>query len=124
MVSYTPEAQPTIIIIGPGSLETIVGDGMLSGHISDVYVTPRSTHYSTEVSLWIQHENFIGAVGGRNASGEYDPQFHGFSGNVQTSLPWGEHTEHDRRVVQNAALQPEFPMVNDQNGGRPLGVST
>jgi choline dehydrogenase len=62
-------------------------------------------------------------VGGRNATGEYDPKVHGYSGKVSTSLPWDGPVEHDLRTVKNAELQKEFPITLDVNAGRPMGVS-
>lgn len=63
-------------------------------------------------------------AGGRNASGEYDPKLHGYEGNVETSLPWDGHNEHDRRTIQNAELQKdEFPLILDINDGKPIGAS-
>lgn len=64
-------------------------------------------------------------AGGRNASGEYDPKLHGYEGNVETSLPWDGHNEHDRRTIQNAELQKdEFPLILDINDGKPIGACT
>ncbi|TEB27549.1 alcohol oxidase [Coprinellus micaceus] len=77
-------------------------------------------------ALWpyiLRHERWGPPVGGRNATGEYDPKVHGYSGKVSTSLPWDGPVEHDLRTVKNAELQKEFPITLDVNAGRPMGVS-
>lgn len=72
----------------------------------------------------VQNERWTEPAGGRNASGEYDPRVHGYTGNVQTSLPWNGPFAHELRALENSEIQAEeFPILVDVNDGTPIGLS-
>lgn len=63
-------------------------------------------------------------AGGRNATGEYDPRYHGFKGNLSVSLSSQEPTDFDKHVLEVPKINPhEFPYHIDMSSGRPLGLS-
>ncbi|RXW22518.1 hypothetical protein EST38_g3333 [Candolleomyces aberdarensis] len=74
--------------------------------------------------LWPpQHEKWVQPAGGRDPAGQFDPRVHGYRGKVLVSLPWNGPTDHDNRTAKNAELQKEFPVILDQNAGKPIGVT-
>ncbi|KAF5311363.1 hypothetical protein D9611_012594 [Ephemerocybe angulata] len=70
-----------------------------------------------------RHEHWMGATGGRNATGEYDPSVHGYNGNVGTGLPWDATNEHDIRAIRQTEIQGDLHLVSDHNAGKPIGLS-
>ncbi|KAJ2920835.1 hypothetical protein H1R20_g16258, partial [Candolleomyces eurysporus] len=77
-------------------------------------------------ALWpyiTRHEKWVQPAGGRDPSGQFDPRVHGYRGKVSVSLAWSGPTDHDNRTAKNAELQKEFPVILDQNAGRPIGIT-
>ncbi|KAJ2912440.1 hypothetical protein MD484_g7971, partial [Candolleomyces efflorescens] len=77
-------------------------------------------------ALWpyiLRHEKWVQPPGGRDPSGQFDPKVHGYKGKVSVSLPWNGPTDHDNRTAKNADLQKDFPVILDQNAGKPIGVT-
>ncbi|RXW22511.1 hypothetical protein EST38_g3338 [Candolleomyces aberdarensis] len=77
-------------------------------------------------SLWpyiMRHEKWVQPAGGRDPAGQFDPRVHGYRGKVSVSLPWNDPTDHDNRTAKNAELQKEFPVILDQNAGKPIGIT-
>ncbi|KAJ2912470.1 hypothetical protein MD484_g7944, partial [Candolleomyces efflorescens] len=71
-----------------------------------------------------RHERWVPPLGGRDISGQYDPQFHGSNGNTLISLVQSEPIDFDRRIMQAVEeLDGEFPFNLDQNSGKPIGVT-
>ncbi|KAG2005482.1 aryl-alcohol oxidase [Coprinopsis cinerea AmutBmut pab1-1] len=71
-----------------------------------------------------RHEKFVPPPGGRNVTGQYNPDVHGYEGNSLVSLPWSEPTEFDKLCLKNAEAQKdEFPFNIDQNSGSPVGLT-
>ncbi|KAJ2926838.1 hypothetical protein H1R20_g10291, partial [Candolleomyces eurysporus] len=71
-----------------------------------------------------RNEKWVAPLGGRNITGQYDPQVHGYNGNTLVSLVQSEPTEFDRRFMQSAQqLNGEFPFNLDPNSGDPIGVT-
>ncbi|TFK17364.1 pyranose dehydrogenase [Coprinopsis marcescibilis] len=71
-----------------------------------------------------RHEKWTLPVSGRNVTGEFDPQYHGFSGNVGVSLPELGHHVLDRVGLEaiNEPNQTEFHYNQDMNSGNPIGL--
>ncbi|KIY66928.1 GMC oxidoreductase [Cylindrobasidium torrendii FP15055 ss-10] len=68
---------------------------------------------------WLKVDNFVS----QNATGKYDPLAHGYSGEVNTSLP-GWPTELDPLVCKaSAELGGRFAWTQDHNSGTFLGTS-
>ena len=61
-------------------------------------------------------------VGGRNVTGEYDPQLHSENGQVFVSLPSLGPTDFDLRCLNVTLNQPEFPFLLDMNDGQANGL--
>ncbi|KAJ2919058.1 hypothetical protein MD484_g1337, partial [Candolleomyces efflorescens] len=71
-----------------------------------------------------RHEKWVPPLGGRNITGQYDPQVHGYNGNTLVSLVQSESTEFDRRIIQSTQqVGGEFPFNLDPNSGSPIGVT-
>ncbi|RXW22513.1 hypothetical protein EST38_g3334 [Candolleomyces aberdarensis] len=70
-----------------------------------------------------RNEKWVQPAGGRDPSGQFDPRVHGYKGKVSVSLPWSGPTDRDNRTAQNAELQKEFPVILDQNEGKPIGIT-
>ncbi|KAJ3518242.1 hypothetical protein NMY22_g13779 [Coprinellus aureogranulatus] len=76
-------------------------------------------------ALWpyvLRNERFTGVIGGRNATGQYNPEVHGYNGKVLTSLMWSGPTEADNRSIANTKLLQEFPFTTDFNAGTFIGL--
>ncbi|KAG2009554.1 aryl-alcohol oxidase [Coprinopsis cinerea AmutBmut pab1-1] len=69
-----------------------------------------------------RHEKWQAPPGGREISGQYDPDVHGYDGNVGVSLGWSSPTEFDERCLRNSEIQEEFPFNLDYNSGSPIGL--
>jgi choline dehydrogenase len=71
---------------------------------------------------YMKHETWTPPMGGRDPTGQYDPQYHGTQGPLHVTLPWSGEEDFDRRVARNVELQKEFEVLADSNDGRPIGV--
>ncbi|RXW16744.1 hypothetical protein EST38_g9111 [Candolleomyces aberdarensis] len=72
---------------------------------------------------WIlKSEKWTGPVGGRDPTGQYDPQYHGTDGPIRVSLTGSGPDDFDRRASRNTELQKEFVEKLDSNDGSPPGL--
>ncbi|TFK22299.1 pyranose dehydrogenase [Coprinopsis marcescibilis] len=73
---------------------------------------------------WIlRHERWVLPPGGREPTQQFDPQFHGVSGNTEVSLAWDGPNEHDRRSLRAAQTNDEIPFNLDINSGDAVGLT-
>ncbi|TEB33989.1 FAD/NAD(P)-binding domain-containing protein [Coprinellus micaceus] len=88
----------------------------------------KSTHdpgwsWNSLFSYAKKHEKWTLPVGGRNITGQFDPQFHGFNGKTLVSLRQSPPDAFEARVLQTTKDLKEFPYNIDPNSGRALGVT-
>ncbi|GLB41417.1 hypothetical protein LshimejAT787_1000170 [Lyophyllum shimeji] len=67
-------------------------------------------------------EKWTAPADNHNITGQFDPNVHGFKGNVAVSLP-GFPTPIDQRVIEaTSQAGPDFKFNVDMNSGKPLGL--
>lgn len=71
---------------------------------------------------FLRNEKLVPPPGGRNASGQYDPRYHGYNGLTHVSLPWGEPTQFDLLAMKNADESKEIKYNIEPNSGKPSGL--
>ncbi|TFK20469.1 aryl-alcohol oxidase [Coprinopsis marcescibilis] len=69
-----------------------------------------------------KNERFTTAPNSRNVTGEFNPEFHGYSGTLQVSVQGAPHTLLDRLALESVQAQNEFSFNRDYNSGRPIGL--
>ncbi|KAF6757972.1 pyranose dehydrogenase [Ephemerocybe angulata] len=82
----------------------------------------RSWSWKTLYPYFIRNEKLVPPPGGRNASGEYDPRYHGHNGPTHVSLPWGPPIDFDLLSVKNAQSSKEIKFNLEPNSGKPEGL--
>ncbi|RXW18207.1 hypothetical protein EST38_g7641 [Candolleomyces aberdarensis] len=82
----------------------------------------RSWSWKTLFPYFLRNEKLVPPPGGRNASGQYDPRFHGSRGFTSVSLPWGGPTDFDLLAIKNAEQSNEIKFNLDVNSGKPSGL--
>lgn len=71
-----------------------------------------------------RNERFVQPAGGRDTTGEYDPRYHGFQGDLFVSLPSQESNDLDKRILEVTKTNArEFPYHIDMSSGRPIGIT-
>ncbi|EAU87895.1 aryl-alcohol oxidase [Coprinopsis cinerea okayama7 len=70
-----------------------------------------------------RHEKWVPPAGGRDVSGQYDPNAHGYDGNTQVSLPWSGPNAFDAKAIAAAESSSEHSFNLDGNSGSPLGLT-
>ncbi|RXW13839.1 hypothetical protein EST38_g12015 [Candolleomyces aberdarensis] len=82
----------------------------------------RSWSWENLFPYFLRNEKLVPPPGGRNASGQYDPRFHGTRGLTSVSLPWGGPTDFDLLAIKNAEQSNEIKFNLDVNSGKPSGL--
>lgn len=83
----------------------------------------RGWRWNSLTSYVERHEQWSGAVGGRDITNQWDPRYHGRRGNVRTALPWSGPNAFDEMCLETARTDPEFPFNRDINSGKPMGLT-
>ncbi|KAJ2926559.1 hypothetical protein H1R20_g10532, partial [Candolleomyces eurysporus] len=83
----------------------------------------RTWSWDSLLPYMFKTEKWTPPVGGRDATGQYDPRYHGKNGPIGVSLTWSGPDDFDRRSTQNTQVQPEFKEILDVNAGRPIGLA-
>ncbi|KAJ2913535.1 hypothetical protein MD484_g6879, partial [Candolleomyces efflorescens] len=82
----------------------------------------RSWSWKTLFPYFLRNEKLVPPPGGRNASGQYDPRYHGYRGPTTVSLPWGGPTDFDLLAIKNAEQSKEIKFNVEPNSGKPSGL--
>ncbi|KAJ2935799.1 hypothetical protein H1R20_g1296, partial [Candolleomyces eurysporus] len=82
----------------------------------------RSWSWKTLFPYFLRNEKLVPPPGGRNASGQYDPRYHGYRGPTTVSLPWGGPTDFDLLALKNAEQSKEIKFNLEPNSGKPSGL--
>ncbi|KAF9484384.1 pyranose dehydrogenase [Pholiota conissans] len=71
----------------------------------------------------LKHEKWTAPADGHNTTGQFNPQVHGFTGFIETTLSGFLDPAVDSRIIQAAnQLNGDFAFNLDMNSGNPLGV--